>query len=1024
MILAGRLALLKIDNRRLSEARRLVLRVEVGAKPGFHDMYGESRKKDIVDFLKIPVGNVRIKRIYTLDLQLSAAELALVARELFVNPVTEEERRIEKEEFDWVIEVGYKPGVTDNVGHTAKVAIEDLLGRRLQTGEAVYTSTQYLLAGEISREQAWRIGKELLANEVIENVLVLSHLKVMEKGLQVRPPSVQVTQATHVNEYDLNVDDEELIRISRNGVLALSLDEMKTLKEFFNNPGTIAKRTALGLPRNPTDVEIEMLAQTWSEHCKHKIFNGRILYEDKEAAQTEVIEGLFKTYIKKATDEAAKKINWLVSVFEDNAGVVSFNEHLNVVAKVETHNSPSALEPYGGAMTGIVGVNRDPLGTGKGASPMFNLFAYGFGNPFYEKRMPEKMLHPRRIRDGVHKGVIDGGNQSGIALARGREVYDPRYGEIGGKPIVYCGTIGTMQREILGEGSEIKHVQPGDFIVMVGGRIGKDGIHGATFASEELHKGSPTQAVQIGDPIMQKKMTDLLLEARDLGLYRGITDNGAGGLSSSVGEMAKLSGGCEVWLERAPLKYEGLDPWEILLSEAQERMTLAVDPSNLDSFLSLAEKREVEATALGKFTDSGVFHAKYAEKTVAYLDMEFLHEGLPRKNLRAIWRRRLYEEPNLPEPDNFNAVLKEMLGRLNICSIEKKLRQYDHEVKGLSIVKLLVGKERDTPNDATISLLEYGSSEALIMADGICPHYSDIDAYHMAQSAMDEAVRRIIAAGGKLPDQDHMFCVLDNFSWCDPEPSETNPDASYKMAQLVRACKGLCEYATYFGIPFISGKDSMKNDSIIEGKRVSIPPTLLVTSLAKLEDIQKTVTMDLKRAGDLVYILGETSNELGASEYLRYLGEKEQGASYLGNRVPKVDLEKAKSLYKALSTAIEKGIVQSAHTPTLGGLGVALAQVAFAGMLGLDLDLSKIPRKEVNQDSEVLFSESNSRFIVTVSDPNRKEFEEYLAGISFALVGRVTEEQRLKIQGLAGNLLIDCDLTEMKEAWKATLRRI
>ncbi len=959
-----------------------------------------------------------------LDMYLSPFELQRVTRELFVNPVTEEERGIEEELFDWVIEVGYKPGVTDSVGRTAKVAIEDLLGRKLQQTEAVYTSTQYLITGKLTRQQIWKIGRELLANEVIENVLVLSHGEVMSGGLKVQPPVVRGTQEVHVKEYELNVDDEELIRISREGVLALSLEEMKTLKEYFNKPETIASRTAQGLPANPTDVEVEMIAQTWSEHCKHKIFNARVEYEDHEAGRKEVIDGLFKTYIVRATEEAARTVSWLVSVFEDNAGVIAFSERLNVVAKVETHNSPSALDPYGGAMTGIVGVNRDPLGTGKGAAPMLNLFAFGFGNPFSRIGVPEKMLHPRRIRDGVHRGVIDGGNQSGIPLARGREVYDPRYGEIGGKPVVYCGTVGTMPRMILGEGSEVKRVQPGDYIVMVGGRIGKDGIHGATFASEELHESSPVQAVQIGDPITQKKMSDLLLEARDLGLYRGITDNGAGGLSSSVGEMARLSGGCELWLERAPLKYQGLDPWEILLSEAQERMTLAVDPEKLDAFLSLAAEREVEATALGRFTDSGKFHAKYAGKTVAYVDMEFLHNGLPRKKLQAVWKRVSNEEPNLDEPDDFSLALKEMLGRLNICSIEKKLRQYDHEVKGLSVVKPLTGRERDVPSDATISLLEYGSYEGLILAEGICPHYSDIDTYHMAQSAMDEAVRRVIAAGGRLPDRDRILCVLDNFSWCDPEPSENNPDATYKMAQLVRACKGLYDYASYFGIPFISGKDSMKNDSIIEGKRVSIPPTILVTGLAKLKDVRKAVTLDLKHAGDCVYVVGETFDELGGSEYLRYLGEREVGRPYVGNNVPKVNLQKAMAIYKALGEATENGLVESAHTPTFGGLGVALALTAFAGMLGLDVDLRNVPAEGVDRDSVLLFSESNSRFIVTVSQSNRERFEKCLAGVPFALVGRVTEEQRLRVRGSGGRLLIDSDLTELKQAWKKTFEGI
>jgi len=1002
----------------------MITRIVVGPKLGILDIVGESRKREIENFLRIPLDQVESRRIYTLDISLTTKEIEKIEKELLVDPVTQRAFVDGEGVFDWLIEVSYKLGVTDNVGQTTRVAIGDLLGRELGEDEGVYTSTQYLLRGKLSRDDAWRIGKELLANELIEDLTILSYEEVRAKGIHIPPPVVLGKTEIHVREYNLEVSDEELLKISREGILALSLDEMRAIRDYFSLPETIIARTAQGLPRNPTDVEIEMLAQTWSEHCKHKIFNAKVLYEDEENGETEIIDSIFKTYIKAATEDASRKVDWLVSVFEDNAGVVAFNDGLNVVAKVETHNTPSALEPYGGAITGIVGVNRDPLGTGKGAKLMFNLFTYCFGSPFYDGQMPPRMLHPRRIRDGVHKGVIDGGNQSGIPLARGRELFDPRYGEKGGKPLVYCGTIGIMPKLINGEGSEVKHVLPGDFVVMVGGRIGKDGIHGATFSSEELHKGSPVQAVQIGDPITQKKMSDLLLEARDMGLYRGITDNGAGGLSSSVGEMARLSGGCEVWLERAPLKYQGLDPWEILLSESQERMTLAVDPARLEEFLALARRREVEATVIGRFTDSGKFHAKYGDDTVAFLDMSFLHDGVPQKSLRAVWKRPRHEEPNVPEPDDYGRALKDMLGRLNLCSIEKKLRQYDHEVKGLSVVKPLVGKEHDCPSDATVNLLEYGSREGLIMAEGICPFYSDIDTYSMAQSAMDEAVRRVIAVGGKLPSRDAMLSVLDNFCWCDPEPSETNPDAFYKMAQLVRACKGIYDYATFFNIPFISGKDSMKNDSVIDGVRVSIPPTLLITALTKLDDIEKVVTMGVKRAGDAVYILGLTKNELGGSEYYRYIGEESRGSPYIGNSVPQVDLRKAKPLYEALSRAIDARLVNSVHTLTLGGLCVGLALIAFGGMLGLEAHLSKVPVDQVSKNSEVLFSESNGRLLVTVPEEKRAAFEAIMGENTYALIGKVLGEKRLRVLGLDGGLIIDSDLAELKRAWKATLEGI
>ena len=1002
----------------------MVIRVVVGSKPGILDVTGEGRKKEIENFLRIHVEKVQSRHVYSLDISLTVNELEDVKKKLLTDPVTQRIFIDDEGAFDWLIEVGYKPGVTDNVGRTTKVAIEDLLGRKLGEEERVYTSTQYLLTGSISHEDALRIGRELLANELIENLTVLSFFDARTKGVNIPLPIIKGQTQINVKEHDLEVNDKELVRISREGVLALSLEEMKAIRDYFRLLETITGRAVQGLSRYPTDVELEILAQTWSEHCKHKIFNAKVFYEDLDKGKTEVIDSVFKTYIKAPTEDVKKRIDWLISVFEDNAGVVAFNDRLSVVAKVETHNSPSALEPYGGAITGIVGVNRDPLGTGKGAKLMFNVFTYCFGNPFYDGKIPQRMLHPRRIRDGVHKGVIDGGNQSGIPLARGREIYDARYGEKGGKPLVFCGTIGIMPRLIDGEGTEKKRVTPGDFIIMVGGRIGKDGIHGATFSSEELHEGSPVQAVQIGDPITQKKMSDLLLEARDTSLYRGITDNGAGGLSSSVGEMARYCGGCEVWLDRAPLKYAGLDPWEILISEAQERMTLAIDPTKLEMFLSLASRRDVEATVIGRFTDSGKFHVKYGERTVAFLDMEFLHEGVPQKSMKAIWKQQQYEEPKLPEPSNYGEALGDMLGRLNLCSIEKKLRQYDHEVKGLSIIKPLIGKECDIPSDATVNLLEYGSQEGLIITEGIRPHYSDIDAYWMAQSALDEAIRRVIATGGKLPNRDRMLSILDNFCWCDPEPSDTNSDASYKMAQLVRACKGIYDYAIYLGIPLISGKDSMKNDSVMQGIRVSIPPTLLITALAKLDDIKNATTMDVKQAGNAVYLLGLTRNELGGSEYYRYLGEKARGKPYVGNNVPKVDLCRIKSLYEALSQAIGKGLVSSAHALTLGGLGVGLAQIAFGGTLGLEIHLCNVPKENVSKDSEILFSESNGRFLVTVPEEKRKDFELTMKESTFAFLGNVVEEKHLLIFGLDGRLIADADLGELKHKWSVVLEGI
>ncbi|MDD5169815.1 MAG: AIR synthase-related protein, partial [Syntrophales bacterium] len=658
-------------------------------------------------------------------------------------------------------------------------------------------------------------------------------------------------------------------------------------------------------------------------------------------------------------------------------------------------------------LTGIVGVNRDPFGTGKGAKLIFNTDVFCFASPMYDKPLPKRILHPRRIYEGVREGVEHGGNKSGIPTVNGCIVFDDRYL---GKPLVYCGTGGIMPARIQGQVTHTKEIAPGDLIVMTGGRIGKDGIHGATFSSEELHEGSPVTAVQIGDPITQKKMTDFLLKARDLDLYRCITDNGAGGLSSSVGETARLSGGCELDLKKAPLKYPGLNPWEILISESQERMTLAVDPQKIDEFLKLARKMDVEATVLGTYTDSGMFHIFYGDETVAYLRMDFLHNGLPQMKLNARWSSPRHAEPVVPAPVDMGDALKKMLARLNICSKESVVRRYDHEVQGGSVVKPLTGIANDGPSDAAVIRPLLDSFEGIVVANGICPRYSDIDTYAMAACAIDEAIRNTIAVGGNL---DHL-AGLDNFCWCDPVQSEKTPDGEYKLAQLVRANMALYDYAVAYGVPCISGKDSMKNDYSIGDTKISIPPTLLFSTIGKIADVRKAVTMDAKKAGDLVYILGKTKRELGGSEWYAL-----QDA--VGNQVPQVDAKTAKTLYAALSKAIGSGLVASCHDCSDGGLGIALAEVAFAGGLGVNIGLARVPAEELDRDDEILFSESQSRFVVTVSPEKREAFEAALAGCVMGQIGTVTLQPILAIDGLAGNRIIEESIGDLKAVWQRPL---
>ena len=991
-------------------------RIEITLKDEVRDPRGERIKREIEHFLHLSVAQVRTIDVYTVDARLTPEELKQAAAGPFSDPVIQ---RFSLDDpsaagFDFLIEVGFRPGVTDNVGRTAGEAIGYLLGRPLKGGEGVYTSVQYLISGALQAEDAERIATGLLCNTLIQRYQILDAAGFAKQG-GVAPfvPKVQVEAKVEVQQVDLEVDDRELMRISRDGVLALTLDEMRIIQAHYRDPEVRETRSRLGLGAAPTDVELEALAQTWSEHCKHKIFSADVSYDDGEG-NSEEIRSLFKSYIQRTTADVRAALgekDYCLSVFKDNAGVIRFNDDWSLVFKVETHNSPSALDPYGGALTGIVGVNRDPFGTGMGAKLIFNTDVFCFADPFYDKELPKRLLHPRRIFEGVVEGVEHGGNKSGIPTVNGSIVFDDRFA---GKPLVFCGTAGIMPAKILGAPSEEKRILPGDLIVMTGGRIGKDGIHGATFSSEELSESSPVSAVQIGDPITQKRMFDFLIRARDKGLYRFITDNGAGGLSSSIGEMSEECGGCQLDLSLAPLKYPGLAPWEILISEAQERMSLAVPPENIEAFMEMAKRFGVEATVLGTFTDSGIFHMLYGEKTVAYLPLSFMHAGLPPMQIPARWVQPLHPEPVLAETADYTRDLTDLLSSLNICSKESVVRRYDHEVQGGSVVKPFTGVANDGPSDAAVVRPILDSFEAVVVGHGISPRYSDIDAYHMAANAVDEGLRNYVAVGGSLD----LLAGLDNFCWCDPVLSERTPDGPYKMAQLVRANKALYDYCTVFSMPLISGKDSMKNDFYDGTTKISIPPTLLFSVIGKMEDARLAVTMDVKRAGDLVYLLGATADELGGSEYLAQKG-------FVGNTVPKVDAKAALASYRAYHGALNAGLVASCHDLSDGGLAVAAAESAFAGGFGISLELAQVPFKGESSgrsDRVLLFSESASRLLVTVRPEQSAAFEKAMAGSTFARIGAVTAEPTLAIAGISGAGVVRSELDRLKSAWQAPLR--
>ncbi|MGD8716302.1 MAG: AIR synthase-related protein, partial [Desulfobacterales bacterium] len=912
----------------------------------------------------------------------------------------------------WTIWVGYRPGVRDNAGSTAVEAIEDLLGIRFKAEEAVYTSKRYCIqGGGLHGDDLEKIAGELLANNIIQQWRIFSgHQWNPQEGIGFVIPKVNLDHVPTVTSIAVD-SDRTLETISDKRNLALNLQDIPTIRSYFLNSDVQAARAQVGLCA-PTDVELEYISQARSDHCNHNTFRGLFRYRDLETGETQIVDNLFKTCIETPTLELKAQKPWVISVLWDNAGAGRFNRDHYYVITGETHNSPSNMEAYGGAITGIVGVYRDPLGTGQGSKLVMGGYGYCVGPRDYSGDL-KPHLHPRRLLDGVIEGVRDGGNKSGIPTTFGQVTFHPGYI---GKCLVFVTAVGIMPAEINGKPAEQKRTSPGELVIMCGGRVGKDGIHGVTAASETFSEYTPAGHVQIGDPYTQKKMHDFLLEARDQGLIKFITDNGGGGLSSSVGESARFSNGCEIQLEKVPLKYEGLDQWEIWVSESQERMTVAIHPDDLGRFSELSKLHAVESTVIGRYTDSGKLHITYNDQTCAFVDLDLLESGFPQWEFDAEWaspQQRSLCEPVLSQPQSYTDLLKDIISRPNLCSTEWIPRQYDHEVQGTSVIKPLIGVERDVNSDAAVIRPVLDSSKGLAFSQALLPTYSAIDAYHMTSCTIDEAVRRLLAVGANF---DHIGGV-DNFCWpnIQYDPQE-NPDGKFKAAQLVRACWALRDLCLAYEIPLLSGKDSMYVDGNLPGRygethKVSALETLQFSAISVVNDIAQCVSMDSKVPGDLVYILGTTRNELGGSEYYEHLG-------YIGSHVPIVRTDECTGLYRTLNQAIEGELVASAHGIYRGGLAVHLAMVAMGGKLGMNINLSSVPVLGVDRDDTLLFSESAGRFIVTVDPISREKFERLFQGCPCACIGTVTEAQDLIIQGLEHKPIISVAVQDLKASWK------
>ena len=769
---------------------------------------------------------------------------------------------------------------------------------------------------------------------------------------------------------------------------------MQTIRQHF-----------IELDRDPTDIELESVAQTWSEHCSHKTLAGRIHYRETKNGETVRdihYENMLKETIFDATVQIREQLgddDWCVSVFKDNAGIVTFDENENVCFKVETHNHPSALEPYGGANTGIGGVIRDPLGTGLGARPVCNTDVFCFAplDTSWDD-LPPGCLHPQVVARGVVSGVRDYGNRMGIPTVNGSVFFDDRYV---GNPLVYCGNVAMIPVDKCE-----KRMQPGDFIVSVGGRTGRDGIHGATFSSAELTQNSEMLsggAVQIGNAITEKMVADVILQARDRDLYSSITDCGAGGFSSAVGEMGEETG-AEVWLEKAPLKYSGLSYTEVWISEAQERMVLAVPPENWEEFEALCAAEGVEASVIGKFTDTKNLTLKYRDHLVGELSMAFLHDGRPPVIRDAVFEIQDDTACALPSRERFDDDLKKILAAPNVASKEWVIRQYDHEVQAGSVVKPLVGVASDGPSDAAVVRPNLMSNRGLVISNGMNPCYGDHDPYWMAASAIDEALRNCVAVGA----DPQKIAILDNFCWGNTERAET-------LGTLVRAAIACEDFAKAFGTPFISGKDSLNNEfswDTDEGRTtVTIPSTLLISALGQIPDIESAVTMDLKESGNRIFMIGATKDEMGGSHFAR-VNELSGGA------IPKVDAPAAKKIFTALHAAIQSKLIRSCHDLSEGGLAVAAAEMAFAGGFGMQISLGDLMvASDVNDVATLLFSESNTRFLIEVSPDYSETVRQVFADVPFVEIGRVTDEPILKIEH-QDRTVIESNNAELKDVWK------
>jgi phosphoribosylformylglycinamidine synthase II len=1013
-------------------------RIEVRTRPHLPDPRAHSVKRR-AEALGFQINDVATAKVYLVEADLDHAALDRVLARLLADPVTEQANigAAPAPTAAQTIEVHPLPGVMDPTAQSVAQAIEELTG----TQPLVSTGARFDLAG-LSKDQAEQLARQVLANPVIHQISAGAWTpEALPKGHQ---------YALHVRSVPiLALNDDELTRLSRDAHLFLSLDEMRAVQAEFQRVG-----------RDPTDIELETLAQTWSEHCVHKTLKSTIRYMPGKAPKgfrdpipwaehpnhdvhedgSVTIHNLLKSTVAAATFELIEDgIDWTLSVFKDNSGIVALDNDHGVCIKVETHNHPSALEPYGGAATGAGGCIRDVMGTGLGAKPIANTDVFCVASPMLATT-PPGTLHPRRVLTDVVAGVRDYGNRMGIPTLNGAVAFDDRYV---GNPLVFCGCIGLIPRHLI-KGA----ARPGDRIIALGGRTGRDGIHGATFSSAELEEGHSDEfshAVQIGNAIEEKRLLDAILRARDARpeapLFSAITDCGAGGFSSAVGEMGGELG-AEVHLDRAPLKYAGLSYTEVWISEAQERMVLAVPPENVPALQAICDEEHVELADLGHFgTQDAELILNYNGTEVGRLSMHFLHEGIPTPTREATWAPPITSPPPRLPASSTRSTTESLLALLSHPTIASKhwiIRQYDHEVQGNTVLKPLVGPGGRGPGDASVLEPIAGSSRGIAIGCGLATPLGDplvpgSDPFHMAIAAIDECIRNIVCVGG---DPTHT-AILDNFCW----PSCAKPE---NLGSLVRAAEGCYAGAKAYRTPFVSGKDSLNNQlrytdpETGQEKLIEIPPTLLITGLAQVRNVTRCVTMDAKKPGNLLVLVGVTQPHMAGSMYAT-LGGRAFSPPY--DTIPIPDLTLGPAAARAVAQCIQDGLVQSAHDPSEGGLLVAVAEMLIATTgsttspstntsalasllareygprpLGAELTLTD----DLLEVEQLAFNESPSRYVLEIKPEDlpkvRTVMRDY-GGVRVTPIGRVTDTGKLAWVH-AG---MEIPVTELTAAWLSPL---